>query len=386
MIYHMKTKLPITYESNHWFHIAEKFMAPHTLMREQKSQTDSSEIFLYFDKSGFIKDLNGMTKFMVILGVMKEPTKQHQYNPSIVHYIDSNINDNKIPKEVKRGDSFLFDPKSNEFETEFLDKTISTNNRFITSTQHISHHIRGFSNTSSTGKRVCVRLMANVGGEEHPLQRGHWFPNQGDVEDFRAKMAVLCPFNRSAAPPKQKRFKLVLYQRDLSRTLKNQEGALSWLRRGLSADWELQVVMHKADPSPCELSHKLYDADVLLTPHGFQSMLLLFLPRPALMFEVFPYRYYKRAYGPLSVEYGILHGGTMSPPLEWLQGVLLSLVSSEACMLNRYCRSYARAFDVKLTRGGADKLLLLIGELEQRLGDQRQQHLLYPRHSHPASE
>ena len=59
------------------------------------------------------------------------------------------------------------------------------------------------------------------------------------------------------------------------------------------------------DRSVCDIAHRLSDCDVLLTPHGFQSMLLLFLPRPALLFEVFPYRYYKRGYGPLGGEYGV---------------------------------------------------------------------------------
>lgn len=44
--------------------------------------------------------------------------------------------------------------------------------------------------------------------------------------------------------------------------------------------------MHVPDRSPCELAHKLHDVDVLITSHGFQSMLLLFLPRPSLIFEV----------------------------------------------------------------------------------------------------
>lgn len=62
--------------------------------------------------------------------------------------------------------------------------------------------------------------------------------------------------------------------------------------------------MHQSDESPCSLALALHDADVLLTSHGFQSMLLLLLPLPSLIFEVFPYRYYKRAYGPLAGEYG----------------------------------------------------------------------------------
>jgi hypothetical protein len=51
-------------------------------------------------------------------------------------------------------------------------------------------------------------------------------------------------------------------------------------------DWEIDVLMHRSDRSPCVLAHMLHDVDVLITPHGFQSMLLLFLPRPSILFEV----------------------------------------------------------------------------------------------------
>ena len=74
--------------------------------------------------------------------------------------------------------------------------------------------------------------------------------------------------------------------------------------------------MHANDRSPCELRHMLSRTIVLLTPHGFQSLLTLFLPNSnglsptsdivPLLFEIFPYRYYKRAYGPLSKEIGKL--------------------------------------------------------------------------------
>lgn len=52
------------------------------------------------------------------------------------------------------------------------------------------------------------------------------------------------------------------------------------------------------------LMHMLYNVDVLITAHGFQSMLLLFLPLPAILFEIFPYKYFKRGYGPFGHEYG----------------------------------------------------------------------------------
>lgn len=104
--------------------------------------------------------------------------------------------------------------------------------------------------------------------------------------------------------------------------------------------------MHSNSRSPCELAHILHNVDVLLTPHGFQSMLLIFLPRPSILFEVFPYKYYKRGYGPLSGEYGIRHSGAMSPPTLWHTGFFLSYIRTSTCMLNKYCRGYARNQDV----------------------------------------
>jgi hypothetical protein len=75
--------------------------------------------------------------------------------------------------------------------------------------------------------------------------------------------------------------------------------------------------------SPCVWARELFDAEVLITPHGFQSMLLLFMKKSSILFEVrivmiiervestaavqiFPFKYYKRGYGPLSTEFGEL--------------------------------------------------------------------------------
>ena len=61
----------------------------------------------------------------------------------------------------------------------------------------------------------------------------------------------------------------------------------------------------------------------LLEPRALQSMLLLLLPRPSLLFEVYPYKYFKQAYSPLSREYGVLHGNVMSPPVSRVNALLL---------------------------------------------------------------
>lgn len=141
------------------------------------------------------------------------------------------------------------------------------------------------------------------------------------------------------------------------------------------SEWEIQVLMHSNERSPCELAHQLSNVDVLVTPHGFQSMLLLFLPRPAILFEVFPYRYYKRAYGPLSLEYGLIHVGSMSPPQTWWSTYLIHLVSSIYCMNDATCRSYARSSDVAVTKLGVSKLLNIIDTNIERLNANNRDYL-----------
>lgn len=66
------------------------------------------------------------------------------------------------------------------------------------------------------------------------------------------------------------------------RKLENEDEAIALLREGFKSlkmkdMWEIEVVMHKKDRSPCELADLIGSADVLVTPHGFQSMLVLFM-------------------------------------------------------------------------------------------------------------
>lgn len=215
-------------------------------------------------------------------------------------------------------------------------------------------------------KGTCVRLGAAVGGLWPTPQRGHWFPNPGDVSSFRAKIAELCPHPPAVSKGNTHKFKLVIYQRDQSRRLRNEVEVLELLETALPSlglgSWDVRVLIHAKDRSPCSLAHDLHDADVLLTPHGFQSMLLLFLPRPALLFEVFPYRYYKRGYGPLGREYGVMHAGVMSPPLGWVSRLLLGLVGTGWCMAEKQCRNFARGDNVLLTKHGVNRLVRMVRE------------------------
>ncbi|CAN0390427.1 unnamed protein product, partial [Discosporangium mesarthrocarpum] len=120
--------------------------------------------------------------------------------------------------------------------------------------------------------------------------------------------------------------RLVIYQRDYDRKLLRVEEVQESLQSRLGEEWEVMTIIHDNSHEPCWLYTQLMEADVLLTPHGFQSMLLLFLPRGATILEVFPYKYWKVGYSPLAVEWGVRHEYIMSQPVTWIRSFLLFFV------------------------------------------------------------
>jgi hypothetical protein len=53
VLYYLKTKLGVTYEADHWFHMAENFMVQHSILLKQNLLANSSVIFYDFDKRKF---------------------------------------------------------------------------------------------------------------------------------------------------------------------------------------------------------------------------------------------------------------------------------------------------------------------------------------------
>jgi hypothetical protein len=75
----------------------------------------------------------------------------------------------------------------------------------------------GNSNTVHAGQ-VCIKFGGTVGGKWPTSQRGHWFPNSGDIHSLRNKIQTVCPLEKDGGGyAKQKKYKLVVYQRDISR-------------------------------------------------------------------------------------------------------------------------------------------------------------------------
>eukprot|EP01033_Poteriospumella_lacustris_P003383 gene3383-2504_t len=354
VLVNVETKLGVNYNAGHWFHMSELIMTQHATLRKQGKLVNSSAIYVNFDKEDFIADLNAITRLIVYLG-----TAAPDINVKEMRFLSSkSLTQAFLHDHLQRSHNMLLDfSKMKTTEVEWIDMKESS---VPTSARFTKPMIKRSDSPSAGGGKECVHATHNFKARWPTPQRGSWFPEDADVTTFRQKLRNACPRDKDMQKKHEKRtpYKLVIYQRDLSRKIMNEAEAIQLLRAALPADlWEISVLMHSSKRSPCELAHMLNDVDVLVTPHGFQSMLLLFLPRPALLFEVFPYRYWKRGYGPLSKEYGVIHDGVMSPGTKWDTRFFLSFVKTSFCMTSKFCRGYAREQDVLLTQQGVNRLV-----------------------------
>ncbi len=78
--------------------------------------------------------------------------------------------------------------------------------------------------------------------------------------------------------------KVVVYNRDVSpRRLRRAHEVVAQLQALLPAHAQVLLLLHREDMPICEVVRHLADADALVTPHGFSSMLMAFLPRNSLL-------------------------------------------------------------------------------------------------------
>ena len=249
--------------------------------------------------------------------------------------------------------------------------------------------------------RTSWRAPAAMGAVK--AERGDWAPTSADVDSMRRALRRLCapapgedegsevrsgsnPRAEDAATSASAALEsqpcatasdgdgtrhAVIYQRDVGRSLEDVEGAASSLERALGTDWRVSVVTHHERLPPCRLARCLGRAEALVTPHGFQSMLYLFLPPKALLYEVFPHRYYKHGYKRAALEWGVSHGMTLSPPRSAASRIISAGFTTGGCMSMFYCRYLARKGDVVLEPRDVDAIVRAVRAEERGGADAR---------------
>ena len=132
--------------------------------------------------------------------------------------------------------------------------------------------------------------------------------------------------------------------------IENLDETIQGVQNGLGKEWTVTKLIHNEDAEPCFLVRKIFQTDRLFLAHGFASMLMIFLKPKSLIYEVFPYKYFKSGYQPLAEEIGVEHHfACQEAPISALQGLLLGLIPRQLCMFHVKCRNYARHFNVYIT-------------------------------------
>eukprot|EP00903_Cladosiphon_okamuranus_P012796 g11960.t1 len=236
----------------------------------------------------------------------------------------------------------------------------------------------------SAREPVCVKYLKTVG--QKTVQRRDWFPSPEDARSLLEAIDTYCPvpFLREESEGQgvgeageggegQRRRegqgegaggsdagrvrRLLLYQRDRNRQIRKAEKVVEDLQQRLGDGWVVEEMMHDSDRHPCELVETLGGVDVLLTAHGFQSMLGLFMRPGSLLYEVFPHKYFKAGYAPMAEGLGVRHAFSMSRPLRPFIG--FSRPTTETCMNWILCRWYSRGSDVEIADESLNHLVEL---------------------------
>lgn len=373
------------FSSAHWFHICEYYLPHHAEVSH--FMVPNATVFLVAPSHRFVAQLTRMSMFLLVVAL----TDGHAERVEVVP-----------PDAIHLGGEAIAHIQSDLYNTFVYDSRLPLRNRF----QRAPSKKR----TLRLRPCACARVIGEVGGA--PVERGHWFGSISDstesrdarVRETRRRVRALCsdvpalslaPLRQVDPPsfsvegaekwavklrtnlgllfsqhkmglttprvisgdawhskPAGQPNKMVLYQRNRDRVVRKHELALHLLNARLGERWNITLALHDDDRHPCTVWRMLRDVDVLLTPHGFQSILLLFMPHGSVIFEIFPYKYWKDGYRPFANEYGLFHGWSQNRrATNWARNVALSFVSQESCMQWSSCREFARRDDVTIDAG-----------------------------------
>ncbi|CAM9574664.1 unnamed protein product [Sphacelaria rigidula] len=222
---------------------------------------------------------------------------------------------------------------------------------------------------------VCVKYLGTVGMQG--VHREDWFPTKDDALSMRVAIDAYCPiswlrdggrnrqmsagerrYGQRRRTEESRNRRLLIYQRDKNRVVVEVEKVAAELGEKLGEEgWTVEIMVHDHDRHPCEVIEKLAGVDVLVTAHGFQSMLALFMRPGSLIFEVFPHKYFKAGYAPMAEGLGVRHAYSESRSRMWFLGY--NHPSTSTCMNWYWCRWYARQSNVEVDAETFERIVAL---------------------------
>lgn len=331
------------FRSNHWFHLSEYYLSHYEDISKIYSSIQPRQVILLISDPQFLDNLTPTAMFILCLAFGRSSDSLHEIN--VVHPMHKSLNNISKLSYIEYADKYPVATYINrkEYRLQYTMK-------------------RDFSYTKS-----CTKQMGLYG--KTPIPSSKWFQSKQTIINIRDHIKTLCPIERNPLPKylvsnyietfssgantddddPSSRYRLVLYQRDKTRKFSDIEELTFQLTKALSSKWIVQVISHEDDIHPCILYHTLSHADVFVTTHGFQSMALLFMKPGSVIFEVFPYKYFKNTYASISQQYGIHHFYSQSKKPYSKSRLVLSYISQEFCMSSIKCRSFSRGDDILIS-------------------------------------
>ena len=374
----------------HWFHFIE-FHLPLSSAEERSNYFfsdftgDSFNLLLLLPKKSWISELTPMTRFF-LAAVYSTPFSRRDVAtvafPQSVFFLsaENSLHREHVIKSAKIAgdrasivtkrssmwsstiyqspvDRFVFDDgqmscrdadKMVEFDTEFISASIAKSG---TDLGRVSSPVHEWFATTENVQRLrqSFEVLCQFGSESNANTID--FPTALPSKLGETKTGCL---SEMMMPTKNKHHKkkrqAVIYQRDVNRKFRDFDQVKRDIKRILGSDWSMSVVMHDDDNPPCLLYHCLKNAELLITPHGFQSMLTMFLPTRAYMFEIFPSRYHWAGYKALGLMFGVRHVWVESHPLTMFGHALSAAFTTKRCMTSYVCRYLVRKSDVSFNK------------------------------------
>ena len=373
---------------NHWFHFIE-YHLPIEWGDGKQANDQISGLVLILPQRSWVEELTPMTRFFLAAAYLKPFTGRFNTNaadgaaPPCCNVFFSSREDLR-----RKGISNLnYAQDSTRWHVSMLsDRTWATSTDQQLTDRFVLNDVRKLVSASSGNTNLTVSFVLPIqvdsgtafGRTNSPVRE--WFAKTQSVEDMRRTFETLCqaiPASQHdvsmtggdvsgvqflehgrvrsgcSAPEQTERNtnaneyrRAVIYQRNVNRKFVEFDQMESDVVQVLGPMWTVSVIIHDDDNPPCVLLQCLKGTSLFITPHGFQSMLTMFLPVDAYMFEVFPTRYFWTGYKALSLAFGVRHVWAQSRPVSHLGRTLAFFHTTERCMHFYFCRYLARKGNV----------------------------------------
>jgi hypothetical protein len=338
------TNLKIIGGTGHWFHLLERVI--HVLNSAEVKiwnypNANQRDLYIVFHERESVEELNPFCRFVLtsILSGNRYKRVVFGYSEKIV-IIPSDINSTSLIETNMFHKSFVVDLHKAYTGNRFVvsddnDDSNGNNSCFLLLSEvqlnRVQNRMEEWFKTLSSYKlfRKVSHQVCNL-PDIGDINESIVWSNTSSLDDISKlsepvlkkrinnklkKMSMSKLTSSPIAYNSQK--KILIYQRDQSRLLslgntnkctnkdrgsaENIANCLTMLlssshantSKNINNTWATEVMIHSDNRSPCELIQKISTSTVLITPHGFQSILLLFQPLSSLLVEIYPFMYYK---------------------------------------------------------------------------------------------